>query len=247
MTNSCNLTAPVASVWIQLMSLVARPDSAVVRSDNAITAKVQLQETITHLKQVEDSLREDLKSSAVHVRAAQASHAKTTLQHLLMRTRAKRMRLTQTANKRVNIEQQLDALCMSELNNQVLTSMQKTSVALKSLGVREAVEDADEVMLDMQEAHQDLSAMQDALGQPINMDTLDETVLAAELEMLLNGDEDMLLHAPNFQNKMQVGEADAKKVTTPTPEPNSVPQETPAESVENEAAEPAHLALHAVA
>jgi hypothetical protein len=46
---------------------------------------------------------------------------------------------------------------------------------------------------------------------------------------------------------MQVGEADAKKVTTPTPEPNSVPQETPAESVENEAAEPAHLALHAVA
>lgn len=247
MTNSCNLTAPVASVWIQLMSLVARPDSAVVRSDNAITAKVQLQETIAHLKQVEDSLREDLKSSAVHVRAAQASHAKTTLQHLLMRTRAKRMRLTQTANKRVNMEQQLDALCMSELNNQVLSSMQKTSVALKSLGVREAVEDADEVMLDMQEAHQELSAMQDALGQPINMDALDESALAAELEMLLNGDEDMLLQAPSFQNKMQTGEAGTKKVTVSIPEPSSVHEETHKGSTENEAAEPAHLALQAVA
>ena len=50
------------------------------------------------------------------MRAAQQTQAKTTLQHILVRTRDKRVRLTQTTNKRVNMEQQLDALCMSELN-----------------------------------------------------------------------------------------------------------------------------------
>ena len=121
-----------------------------------------------------------------------------------MRTRAKRMRLSQTANKRVNMEQQLDALCMSELNNQVLSSMQKTSIALKSLGVRESVENADEMMLDMQEAHQDLSAMQDALGQPLSFDSIDEDALAHELQILLTGEEDTLLEVPLTENKMKL-------------------------------------------
>ena len=213
MPPSCDLTAPVATVWVNFMSLVVSKNSAVVRSDNAITAKVQLQETITHLKSIEQSLREELQASAMHVRTAQQTQAKTTLQHILMRTRAKRIRLSQTASKRLNMEQQLDALCMSELNNQVLTSMQKTSIALKSLGVRESVENADEMMLDMQEAQQDLSAMQDALVQPINFDNIDEDALAHELEILLGEDQDTLLEVPAIQNKMGQTTAEATQKT----------------------------------
>ena len=224
-------TDPIATVWVNLMTMLVSNTSDVVRSDNAITAKVQLQETITHLKTIENSLREELQASAQHVRAAQQTQAKTTLQHLLMRARAKRMRLSQTANKRVNMEQQLDALCMSELNNQVLSSMQKTSIALKSLGVRESVENADDMMLDMQEAQQDLSAMQDALGQPLNFDSIDEEALAHELQILLTGDEDTLLEVPLTENRMRV------KANTEAPQAEGAETAAPVQPTQPEKAQ----------
>ena len=43
-----------------IMGMLVSKNSEVVQSDNAINAKVQLQETITHLKSIEKSLREDL-------------------------------------------------------------------------------------------------------------------------------------------------------------------------------------------
>jgi hypothetical protein len=113
------------------------------------------------------------------------------------------MRLTQTHKKRLNMEQQLEALAMSELNNQVLSSMQKTSVALKSLGIQNSVENADEVMLDMQESQQDLSVLQNVLGQAIGPDVIDDDNLAEELEMLMSMDTtEVMFDLPFIENKM---------------------------------------------
>ena len=92
---------------------------------------------------------------------------------------------------------------MSELNNQVLSSMQKTSVALKSLGIQNSVENADEVMFDMQESHQDLSALQNVLGQAISPDVIDDDNLAEELEMLMSMDTtEVMFDLPFLENKM---------------------------------------------
>ena len=177
--------------------------SPAVRADGAILAKINLQDTITQLKVVEDSLKQELRATASNVKVAQTQNAKTTLQHLLVRSRTKRMRLTQTHKKRLNMEQQLEALAMSELNNQVLSSMQKTSVALKSLGIQNSVENADEMMLDMQESQQDLSVLQDVLGQAIGPDVIDDDNLAEELEMLMSMDTtEVMFDLPFIENKM---------------------------------------------
>ncbi len=177
--------------------------SPAVRADGAILAKINLQDTITQLKAVEDSLKQELRATASNVKVAQTQNAKTTLQHLLVRSRTKRMRLTQTHKKRLNMEQQLEALAMSELNNQVLSSMQKTSVALKSLGIQNSVENADEMMLDMQESQQDLSVLQDVLGQAIGPDVIDDDNLAEELEMLMSMDTtEVMFDLPFIENKM---------------------------------------------
>ena len=195
------MTNSFASAWLNIMGLL-NSKSPAVRADGAILAKINLQDTITQLKAVEDSLKQELRTTASNVKVAQTQNAKTTLQHLLVRSRTKRLRLTQTHKKRLNMEQQLEALAMSELNNQVLTSMQKTSLALKSLGIQNSVENADEVMFDMQETHQDLTALQDVLGQAISPDVIDEDHLAEELEMLMSMDTEVMLDLPVLENKM---------------------------------------------
>jgi hypothetical protein len=196
------MTNSFASAWLNIMGLL-NSKSPAVRADGAILAKINLQDTITQLKAVEDSLKQELRATASNVKVAQTQNAKTTLQHLLVRSRTKRMRLTQTHKKRLNMEQQLEALAMSELNNQVLSSMQKTSVALKSLGIQNSVENADEVMLDMQESQQDLSVLQNVLGQAIGPDVIDDDNLAEELEMLMSMDTtEVMFDLPFIENKM---------------------------------------------
>ena len=77
--------------------------------------------------------------------------------------------------------------------------LQKTSVALKALGMQNAVESADEFMMDVQETHQDLSAVQDALGQQISPDLIDDDNLAEELEMLMSADTDKHAHVGRYR------------------------------------------------
>jgi hypothetical protein len=197
------MTNSFASAWLNVMGLL-NSKSAAVRADGAILAKINLQDTITQLKEVENSLKQELRTTASNVKVAQTQNAKTTLQHLLQRSRTKRLRLTQTHQKRLNMEQQLEALAMSELNTQVLNSMQRTSQALKSLGMQNSVSDADEMMFDMQESQQDLATLQDVLGQNVGSDFIDEEHLAAELEILMSMDTEAMLELPITDNHMQV-------------------------------------------
>ena len=205
MPSSCNesMTNSFASAWLNVMGLL-NSKSAAVRADGAILAKINLQDTIAQLKELEDSLKQELRTTASNVKVAQTQNAKTTLQHLLLRSRAKRLHLTQTHKKRLNMEQQLEALAMSELNTQVLNSMQRTSQALKSLGMQNSVSDADEVMFDMQESQQDLATLQDVLGQNVGPDFINEEHLAAELEILMSMDTEAMLELPITDNHMQV-------------------------------------------
>lgn len=201
-TMSCNenFQNTLASGWLKIMRMV-NSKSPAVRNDGAIIAKIQLQETILQLKAVEEEIKSELRSTALQAKAAQAQNTRSTLQAVLQRSRAKRLRLTQTNKKRVNMEHQLEALAMSELNNQVLASMQKTSHALKALGVQNAVENAEEVMHDMQDVQQDITFMQDALGQSFSTD-LDDSSLEEELKILLSPETDMPLDLPMFTNSM---------------------------------------------
>ena len=210
MSDSCqyNLNNKLAGTWQVLMGLRfgSLGASDAIKKDNAITAKVQIEDTILQLRGVEDSLRTELVQTASSVKQAQAQNAKTTLHHLLVRSRTKRMRLSQTITKRQNMEHQLDTLAMTELNNQVISSMQKTSVALRALGVTKAVEDADEVMMDIQDTHQDISTLQDVLGQSINMDSIDDDALADELNILLSDhqDQSIKMSIPPTTNTMKI-------------------------------------------
>jgi hypothetical protein len=75
--------------------------------------------------------------------------------------------------------------------------------------------------------------MQDALGQPLNFDSIDEEALAHELQILLTGDEDTLLEVPLTENKMQV-KANAEAPQTEGAQKPDSPPET--EKTEGEAA-----------
>ena len=62
------------------------------------------------------------------------------------------------------LEQQLDAIATTQLNQQVLSSMKQTSNALKSLGLDSTLNSVDEVMSDMQEANTDINEITQTLS-----------------------------------------------------------------------------------
>ena len=210
MTSHCSesMVDSVTHVWWKLMRKFNTSKES-IRIDSQISAKIQLQDTIEQLRGIEESLRVELRSMALQVRAAQEANAKQSMQHMLMRSHSKRIRLTQTNQKKRNLEQSLEALCMSELNEQVLSSMKKTSVALQDLGLTESIAQTDEMMLDLQETHQDVKCLQDALGQNLLPDEWDEEAMSKELDMLMSTENEAMLELPLTINKMSKASQDS--------------------------------------
>lgn len=175
-------------------------------------AIVSVDDSISQLHTVQDKIKNDLFEMAVQVRQHQTAKVKIhgqTIDSLLRRSRAKRVQLTSLNKKLALLETQKDTLHASEVNQQVFSSMQTTSAALKSIGLEKTLTSVDEVMSDISDSNADVRAIQEGLAADFNVSSeISDSDLQEELRFLLEDDLDTtsLLTTPPVTNKMPARE-----------------------------------------
>lgn len=181
------------SLWIKLLRLLQAkrlwPQHEVQTQRQA---QMGLRECIRHLEDKETEVKQELRQMAEQVKKEQKNGNKSRLRMLLMSSSAKRSNLSTTARKRMALEQQLEALSTTQLNQEVLSSMQQTSAVLKSMGLEDKIATTDEVMQDLEDSQRDIASLQETLSTAISgAGDYDDSALEAELELLLNDVPDM--------------------------------------------------------
>ena len=166
-------------------------------------AEMQLVDTIDELKGKEETLKKELKEIAMKVKTAQAAKASTKVKQLVTSSVAKRGNLGLTTRKRMALEQQLDAIATTQLNQQVLSSMKQTSTALKSMGLENTLNNVDEVMTDMQEATTDIGEITQTLSGSLTIDSMDDEAMQAELALLMGDEVDGIAEPPAVVNSIR--------------------------------------------
>jgi hypothetical protein len=175
-------------------------------------AIVSVDDSIIQIKKAEDKLKSELYELALHVRRLNATHKTKKpdpeiTANFLRRSRAKRQQMTSLHKKLVLLETQKDTLHASEVNQQVFSSMQSTSAALKSIGLDKTLSSVDEVMQELEESSSDVRAIQDGLGNETMFSLeVSDADLQEELQFLLDDDFEAtrMLQTPHVQNKMHV-------------------------------------------
>tara|TARA_B100001758_G_scaffold247398_2_gene265073 strand:+ start:3736 stop:4503 length:768 start_codon:yes stop_codon:yes gene_type:complete len=205
------------SLWIKLLRLLQAkrlwPQHEVQTQRQA---QMGLRECIQHLEEKEMDLRKELRDMAEQVKKEQKNGNKSRLRMLLMSSSAKRSNLSTTARKRLALEQQLEALSTTQLNQEVLSSMQQTSAVLKSMGLEDKIATTDEVMQDLEDSQRDIASLQETLSTAISgAGDYDDSALEAELELLLNDVPDM--EAPVTVNSL-VGRKQEKPESAEKPQ-----------------------------
>jgi hypothetical protein len=80
----------------------------------------------------------------------------------------------------------------------VLYSMQRTSKALKAMGLDKSLQSVDKVMLDLEENHSDMQSLQQSLGTSYTDD--EDTDWGLELQMLMS--DESLVSTPEMCNSI---------------------------------------------
>ena len=165
-------------------------------------AEMQLTDTIQELKDKETELKSELNTIAASVKRAQAAKATSKVKQLLVSSVSKRNNLSLTTKRRLALEQQMDAIATTQLNQQVLSSMKETSKALKSLGLDSTLSSVDEVMADMQDSTSDINDITQTLSSSLTYETLDDDTLQTELALLMGDEVDGITDAPITANSI---------------------------------------------
>ena len=171
----------MASAWVYLMSLLRGPSML----DAKRKARLQADRTIQTIQEHEAELQNELRALALTARQAQKQAASQNLRATLAKSKATRQQLTMLVKKRQALQNHLDTLKNSELNEQVLSSVKQTSTVLKNMGLEQSLSDMDAIAADMQEAQSDLHLLQEGLSDGFSVQT-DEDDLESELELLLS-------------------------------------------------------------
>lgn len=155
-------------------------------TDKYNLAEMSLQNSIVEISVVENKAKLELQQLVNKVKTLDPVRQKVSLHEVLRRSRVLRGTLSNTQKKRLGMEQHLETLKQSQLNQTVMTSMKHTTDALQTLGLN--VADADNIMFDLEESSSDLKDMQSALSQNIGDVDFSVDDLDAELEMMLSDD-----------------------------------------------------------
>lgn len=154
--------------------------------DSLNIANASLIDSIEEIKAVEANAKCELQDLVTKVKSLDTVKQRASLHELLRRSKVLRNTLNNTSKKRMGMEQHLETLKQSQLNQSMMTSMKHTTDALQTLGLN--VTDADNIMLDLEENTHDLQAMQSTLSQnftDVDFSTMD---LETELELMLSDD-----------------------------------------------------------
>ena len=187
-TDSCvGLETSAANFWMGIMGALrgARP------LDSTRHAKLCLRATLDEIEDAEQEAKDEFARLVLKIKKTQ-SGAKTKrpdvegLKSLVLQSRKIRLKISMLGKKKQALENHMDTLDNSELNQHVLHSMQQTSHALKGMGLDKALESVDRVMLDLEENHGEVSSIQTSLAN--SFDNVDDFDWEAEMAMLLDSD-----------------------------------------------------------
>ena len=175
----CLLSA--ASGWLGLMNFVFGS----VTIDNTRYAKIGLQTSLREIDSSEEELKVELEGVLARIKATQSRHKGIDrVKPLLMQHKKIRNRIEILERKRDVLQNHMETLENSELNQQVLYSMQRTSNALKAMGIDKSLQSVDKVMLDLEENHNDMNSLQQTLGTAYTDD--EETDWGLELTKIMS-------------------------------------------------------------
>ena len=177
----CLLSA--AGIWMSTMELVFGP----VPIDNTRSAKIGLQASLREIAAMEEELRAELETLIGRIRVTQKqSKNLERIKPTLIQCRKIKNRLAVLQRKKEALENHVETIENSELNQHVLHSMQRTSNALKAMGLDKSLQSVDKVMLDLEENHSDMNSLQQTLC--VSYTEEEDVDWGQELNMLLSED-----------------------------------------------------------
>ena len=156
--------------------------------DDMRRATMMLNSSIQATTRTEHELGAELAELSCRARSLRSKHVKADLVALLTSSKHKRLRLQQTVRKRLALEQHLETLHSTLLNQQVMNSVKQTSDVLKSMGLEHEVSRIEEVNLDMRETLTDVGAIQEQLSAGGIFGSDDDIDLESEMELLMQLD-----------------------------------------------------------
>jgi hypothetical protein len=189
--------------------------------DKMQLAEMSVASSIADIAEAEEKSTRELAALVKRVRDLDPKRHRGQVLDLLARTRVLRGSLAGMAKKRGGMEQNLETLRQSQLNQNMLLSMRHTTDALQTLGLK--VSDADNIMLDLEESTGDLNALQTALSSGFEADLTQED-LEAELELVLSDD---ALCPAAFKRPKAAAAVEAAAVPQQAGEPRQEPAPEP--------------------
>ena len=216
----CLLSA--AGLWVSTMEFVFGQ----VPIDNTRCAKIGLQASLREIASTEEELRAELEALVARVRASnKQSRNLERVKPMLVQCRKVKNRLSVLERKRLALENHMETIENSELNQHVLHSMQRTSNALKAMGLDKSLQSVDRVMLDLEENHSDMSSLQQTLCVSYTDD--EDVDWGSELSLLLSDD---CTSAPEVSNSMPLRLEQRLEVANPKQERPVRPERPEAEA-----------------
>lgn len=153
--------------------------------DKMLLAEMSVSGSIADIVHAENTAKKELAALAERVRR-EGPRNKSLMKDLLLRSRTLRSNMALMAKKRIGMEQHLETLRQSQLNQNMLLSMKHTSDALQTMGMK--LTDADNIVLDLEDTTNDINSLQTALGSSFASGDFSEDDYHAELELLLADD-----------------------------------------------------------
>jgi len=172
-----------ANGWLGVMKLFFGS----VTIDDTRYAKIGLQGSLREIHSTEEELKMELEGVIARIKSTQSRHKGIDrVKPLLLQHKKIRNRIEVLERKRGVLQNHMETLENSELNQQVLYSMQRTSNALKAMGLDKSLQSVDKVMLELEENHNDMNSLQQTLGTGYVEE--DETDWGLELDRILSDD-----------------------------------------------------------
>ena len=183
-----------AGMWLGIIQFV----KGSLPIDNTRSAKLGLKDSLREIWATEEELKTELETLIGRIKATQKqSKSIERIKPMLVQSKKIKGRLAVLQRKREALDNHMETLENSELNQHVLHSMQRTSNALKAMGLDKSLQAVDKVMLDLEENHSDVSSLQQTLGMSYADD--EDVDWGLELSLLLN---DECVAAPVLSNAM---------------------------------------------
>jgi myosin heavy subunit len=166
--------------------------------DNTRSAKIGLQASLREIAAMEEELRGELEALIGRLKVTQKQTKNMErIKPTLIQCRKIKNRLAVLERKKEAMQNHVETIENSELNQHVLHSMQRTSSALKAMGLDKSLQSVDKVMLDLEENNSDMNSLQQTLC--VSYTEEEDVDWGQELSMLLNDD---CMSIPAVRNTM---------------------------------------------